>query len=141
MSSEECMTTRALVRAIFADGTVEVAFPPAPRCRGCEGSCTWFHRPIETPIRVRVPVALEVGQAVWISLPARYILLGAVLLHGLPWTMLLLGALAGALLGDSDLSCLGGALLGLAGATVVASGWQRKLESRTSDRLQVILRP
>ena len=132
------MTTRARVREIHSNGLVDVEFPPAARCRGCEGSCTWFRKPVDSPLRLRAASRLVVGQIVRVSLPARYVLFGAILLHGFPWAMLLVGALAGAYVGDNDLSCLSGALLGLIGASVLVPGWQRKLESATAERLEVI---
>ena len=140
MSPGECMTTRALVRAVH--GTlVDVEFLPAPRCRGCEGSCIWFRAPKVSELRLRATAPLTVGQAVLVSLPARYVLLGAVVLHGLPWAMLLLGGLAGGLAGNGDLGCLIGAVIGFGGALVVMSGWHRRLETTTSNELRVVPEP
>jgi len=140
MSPGECMTTRALVRAVH--GTlVDVEFLPAARCRGCEGSCTWFRAPKVGELRLRAAAPLTVGQTVLVSLPARYVLLGAVLLHGLPWAMLLLGGLAGWLVGNDDLSCLIGAVIGFGGSLVVMRGWHRRLEITTSNELRVVPEP
>ncbi len=136
MSPGEYMTTRALVRAVH--GTlVDVEFLPAPRCRGCEGSCTWFRTPKVGELRLRATAPLTVGQTVLVSLPARSILLGAVLLHGLPWAMLLLGGLAGGLAGNGDLSCLIGAVIGIGGTLAVLSAWHRRLEMTTSNEFRI----
>ena len=62
----------------------------------------WFRAPRAGELRLRAAAPLTVGQTVLVSLPARYILLGAVFLHGLPWAMLLLGGLAGGLVGNDD---------------------------------------
>ncbi len=141
MSSEECMTTRARVRAIHDGNLVDVEFLPPARCRGCEGSCTWFRAPDAGELRLRAAVPVTVGQTVQVSLPGRYVLLGAVLLHGLPWGMLLLGAMTGALIGGDDLSCLIGATLGFVGTLAVTPGWHRQLEMRTSGELRVVPTP
>ena len=87
------MTARARVRAIHVGNLVDVEFLPPARCRGCAGSCTWFRAPDAGELRLRAAVPVTVGQTVQVSLPGRYVLLGAVLLHGLPWGMLLLGQL------------------------------------------------
>ncbi len=135
------MTTRARVRAVHPGGFVDVDFVPAARCRGCEGSCTWFRAPNVGELRLRVTVPLTVGETVLVSLPARSILLGAVLVHGLPWAMLLLGGLAGALAGHSDLSCLIGAVIGFGGTLAVTPRWHRRLEMTTSNELRVVPEP
>ncbi len=135
------MTTRARVRAVHPGGVVDVEFVPAARCRGCEGSCTWFRAPMLGELRLRARVPLTVGETVLVSLPARYLLLGAVLLHGLPWAMLLLGGLAGELAGNSDLSCLIGAMIGFGGTLAVIPRWQRRLEMTTSNELRVVPEP
>ncbi len=135
------MTTRARVRAVHPGGFVDVEFVPAARCRGCEGSCTWFRAPMVGELRLRARVPLTVGETVLVSLPARYLLLGAVLVHGLPWAMLLLGGLAGALAGNSDLSCLIGAVIGFVGTLTVTPRWHRRLELTTSNELRVVPEP
>ena len=135
------MTARARVRAIHVGNLVDVEFLPTARCRGCEGSCTWFRAPDAGELRLRAAVPVTVGQTVHVSLPGRYVLLGAVLLHGLPWGMLLLGAVTGALVGGGDLSCLIGATLGFVGALAVTPGWHRQLETRTSGELRVVPTP
>lgn len=141
MNSEECMTARARVRAVHAGALVDVEFLPAPRCRGCEGSCAWFRTPKVGGLRLRATTPLTVGETVLVSLPVRYILLGAVLLHGLPWAMLVLGGLAGSLVGSSDLSCLIGAVIGFSGTLVVTPAWHRRLEMTTLDELRVVPGP
>ena len=135
------MTTRARACAVHPGGFVDVEFVPAARCRGCEGSCTWFRAPMVGQLRLRAGVPLTVGDAVLVSLPARYLLLCAVLVHGLPWAMLLLGGLVGALAGNSDLSCVIGAVIGLGGTLAVTPRWHRRLEMTTSNELRVVPEP
>ena len=115
------MISRARVSAVHAENLVDVEFLPATRCRGCEGACTWFRAVDSGPLRLRATAPLSLGESVLVSLPARQVLLGAVLLHGLPWAMLLLGGSLGALMGGGDLSCLFGAVLGLSGALVATA--------------------
>ncbi len=135
------MSTRARVRAVHAGGLVDVEFLPAPRCQGCEGSCAWFRAPKLGELRLRATTPLTVGETVLVSLPVRYILLGAVLLHGLPWVMLMLGGLAGALIGNSDLSCFSGATIGFSGTLLVMSAWHRRFEMTTLDELRIVPGP
>ena len=132
------MTTRARVRAVHAGNVVDVEFLPAARCKGCEGSCTWFRAPDVGGLRLQGTIPVTAGQTVLVSLPGRYVLLGAILLHGLPWAMLLLGAIVGAFVGDSDLSCLIGAMVGFAGTLAVTPGWHRRLETTTSGELRIV---
>jgi len=141
MNSKECMMTPARVHAVHLGGLVDVKFPPVPRCQGCDGSCTWFRTPQIGEFRLRATVPLTVGESVFVLLPVRYVLFGAILLHGLPWVMLLLGAFAGALVGNNDLSCFIGAMIGFVGTLVATLGWHRKLEMKTADELRIVPGP
>jgi positive regulator of sigma E activity len=131
------MTSRARVCAVHGDGSIDVQMLSASRCRGCEGACTWFRAADSSLLRLRNSADVAVGEIVQISLPARQILFGAILLHGLPWVMLLLGGSLGAWLGGDDLSCLFGAILGLGGALGMTAQWHRRLEMKTINELLI----
>lgn len=138
MRSDEQMRTQARVCAIDAAGQVNLEFHPIRGCRGCEGACNWFRQSNGSRLSLAAEADYEVGQHVLVELPARYILYGSALLHGLPWLLLLAGASVGALLGGSDLSCLGGAAAGLALAVAVVGRLQPRLRSATEDHLCVV---
>jgi positive regulator of sigma E activity len=72
-----------------------------------------------------------------VTLPERYLLLGAVLVYGVPLAALLCGAAAAALVFDTDWAAAAGAGLALLGALLVASVWRRPLEQATLRRLAV----
>ena len=82
------MTAEATVTRVSANGRVEVEFGPPARCRGCEGTCLWRRLPGAAP-HFDTPLALAVGEPVLVALPDRYLLLGALLVHGLPLAALL----------------------------------------------------
>ena len=102
------MTARATVRAVGEDGLVDLEIDGSARCAGCAGACLW--RRAAAP-RARLPssTALPVGASVLVALPQRYVLMSALLLHGLPWSGLLAGAAVGAYLSGHDLGTLIGA--------------------------------
>lgn len=138
MRADEHMRTQARVCAIDAVGQVDLEFHPTRGCRGCEGACHWFRPSNGSRLTLAAGTEYEVGQRVLVELPARYVLYGSALLHGLPWLLLLVGASLGALWGGSDLSCLGGAAAGLALAAAVVGRLQPRLRSATVDRLCVL---
>ena len=82
---------------------------------------------------------LDVGAAVDIVLPERFVLLGAVLVYGVPLAALLAGAALGAALFGSDAAAAGGAGVAVVAAWLAAPLWRRRLESATLRELE--LRP
>jgi positive regulator of sigma E activity len=76
-----------------------------------------------------------VGNAVTVSLPDRYVLLGALLVYGLPLAALLVGAAAGFAVDRSDLGAAAGALLALVSVGAAAAPLRRRLERRTVEHL------
>ena len=78
-----------------------------------------------------------VGDPVVVRLPERYLLIGSLLLYGLPLVAVIAGAAAGAAAAGSDL----GTALGAVAATVAAWGatprLRRRLEERTLQRLEL----
>jgi positive regulator of sigma E activity len=81
--------------------------------------------------------AIPVGATVAVSLPGRYLLLGASLVYGVPLAALLAGAAFGGTLGRSDLSAAAGAVLAVVGALLAAPALRRRLERATLRRLAV----
>lgn len=86
---------------------------------------------------LKAATTLPVGATVTVTLPERYLLLGAALVYGVPLAALLFGASVGALLFDSDLAAAAGAGLALLGALLAASLVRRRLEQATLRRLAV----
>ncbi len=82
---------------------------------------------------------VDAPMPVLVSLPRRFVLLSAVLLHGLPWAALLAGALAGVGVTGTDLGCLVGAITGIAFASMLTPGLRRRLERATMR--QVMFEP
>jgi positive regulator of sigma E activity len=76
---------------------------------------------------------------VTVTLPDRYLLLGAGLVYGVPLAALLIGAGVGAALFGSDLAAAAGAGLALLAALLGTSFLRRRLEQATLRRLDVRL--
>lgn len=83
------------------------------------------------------PRRFAVGDAVVVRLPERYILLGSLLLYGLPLAALISGAAAGAAAAGSDLGTALGAVAATAMAWVATPRLRRRLEQRTLQRLEL----
>ena len=80
---------------------------------------------------------IPIGSTVKVTLPERYVLIGAAIVYGLPLGGLLVGgAVGGAFLG-SDLAAAAGAAVGAAAALLAASPLRRRLERATLQRLAV----
>ena len=78
-----------------------------------------------------------VGAAVTVTLPDRYLLLGASLVYGVPLLALLAGGVLGSVAFGSDLGAAGGAGAALALAVLVAPILRRRLEQNTVRKLTV----
>jgi len=132
------MTARGVVCGIDADGWLELELAQGERCAGCAGACLW--RRLPEVARTRLPSArpLAVGTPVLIVLPQRYILLSALLLHGLPWLALLLGAAAGAMASGTDLGALVGAVLAGGFSIIMTPRLRRRLERATLERFSLL---
>jgi positive regulator of sigma E activity len=86
---------------------------------------------------LKAAATLPVGATVTVTLPERYLLLGAALVYGVPLAALLFGASVAALLFDSDLAAAAGAGVALIGALLAASLVRPRLEQATLRRLAV----
>jgi sigma-E factor negative regulatory protein RseC len=88
-------------------------------------------------LAVATQAPLDLGTTVAVTLPERYLLLGAVLVYGVPLAALLVGAALAALLFASDLAAAAGAALGLALALLAAPALRSRLERVTLRELTV----
>lgn len=133
------MTTSAVVLGVADDGAVDVEISGAVGCRGCEGTCTWRRMRSLTRMTITgVDIPVAVGDVVTVELPADSVMLGALLLYGLPLAGLLSGALLGGwLAGWSDLAVLVGAVSGALLAVVAMPAAKRRLETATLRQLRL----
>jgi len=115
--------------------TVELHGPP--RCEGCAGACFWYR--VSQSERLTLPTndAFPAGAAVTISLPERFVLVGALTLYGLPLAALLAGGAVAAAAFGSDLAAAAGAAAALVAALLAASPLRKRLERATLRRLVV----
>jgi positive regulator of sigma E activity len=74
---------------------------------------------------------------VLVTLPERYVLLSALLLHGLPWAALLGGAALGAYAIPGDKGAIAGAVVAAAAAVLLTPALRRRLERATLERLRL----
>ncbi len=114
-----------------------VELEPPPRCKGCGGACLWYRAPPRERLVLAADPAIPVGASVSVSLPDRYLLLGAALVYGLPLAALLAGAAVGSLLFDSDVAAAVGAALALVAAWPAAAVLRRPVERATLRHLAV----
>jgi positive regulator of sigma E activity len=118
-------------------GRVTIALTPPQRCAGCNGACFWYrHRSAET-LSLACDSRPPVGSEVDVTLPERYLLLGATLVYGLPLAALLAGAVIGAVWWRSDVGAAAGAALAVAGAALAVIALRRRLEGAVLARLTV----
>jgi positive regulator of sigma E activity len=131
------MTARAVVTASHTDGSVELEIATPSRCAGCAGMCAW--RRLPESVRLRLPAAggARVGADVLVALPERYVLISALLLHGLPWAALLLGSALGAYAIPGDGGAIAGAVLAAAAALLLTPALRRRVERTTLERLRL----
>lgn len=113
------MSAQARVDRLHPDRTVQLEILEPPRCPGCERWCLWRLAPT-APLRVESSLVLEPDELVTISIDRRHLLRGALMLHGLPWAGLLVGAVAGVTTIGGDLGALLGAIGGLASGSILA---------------------
>jgi len=120
-------------------GYVTVELEPPPRCPGCSGACLWYRVPPSEPLTLAATAAIPVGATVAVTLPDRYVLLGAALVYGVPLVGLLAGAALGAASFGSDWAAAAGGAAALLLALLAASPLRRRLERATLHRLAVRL--
>jgi positive regulator of sigma E activity len=135
IASHGCSAT-GIVRTSERDH-LAVEFAAPPRCKGCGGACLWYRVPPSERLALAPHIAIPVGATVTVTLPDRYLLLGAALVYGLPLAALLFGAAVAAAVFDSDLAAAAGAGVALLGAWLAASVLRRPIEQATLRHLAV----
>jgi positive regulator of sigma E activity len=118
-------------------GRIDVELAPPPRCEGCNGACLWYRVPRSERLILSADSVFPVGSTVTVTLPDRYLLLGASLVYGVPLAALLAGGVLGSVLSGSDLGAAAGGALALAAAVLVAPALRRRLEAATVRKLAV----
>jgi positive regulator of sigma E activity len=137
MTEQACMTASGVACRDAAGGRVAIQFAAPAQCRGCQGVCTWRRMPLVDRADFATTLPLRAGDEVVVSLPERYVLLGTLLVHGLPLAALLGGALIGVAAFGNDLGCVAGALSAL-GLTVAATPRLRhRIETMTLREVTV----
>ena len=112
-------------------GSIDVEFAPPARCKGCDGACLWYRVPDRQRATFQAPANVGVGTTVTVTLPDRYLLLGTLLVYGVPLAALLAGAVLGMTAFGTDLGAAAGAALGLGAALRAAPLLRRRLERST----------
>ena len=95
--------------------------------------------PINERLTFAADSAIPVGSTVTVTLPDRYLLLGASLVYGVPLVALLAGAALGSVLLRSDIGAAATGTLALVGALLAAPALRRRLEEATVRGLAVRL--
>ena len=95
--------------------------------------------PPSEQLTLAASAAIPVGATVAVTLPDRYLLLGAALVYGVPLGALLAGAAFGAASFGSDLAAAAGGAAALLAALLAASPLRRRLERATLRHLAVRL--
>jgi positive regulator of sigma E activity len=129
------MTAAGVVTRVAADGSVEVELAAPAGCRACAGVCTWRQLPGTRRATFATDLRLAAGEPVVVALPERYVLLAALLVHGLPLAALLAGALAGYAVTGTDSGAGLGAVAGVALAVLGTPRLRRRVEDGTLRRL------
>jgi positive regulator of sigma E activity len=125
------------VAAVDPAGRLQLEIDQTKLCRGCSGACMWRRSselrwgpfPAERDI--------DVGSLVTVTLPGRHLLLGAALLYGLPLVCLLVGALAGGFVLESEAAGVIGALVGLVISLSVAGRLRSSIERAVMQGLMI----
>ena len=100
--------------------------------------CTWRRLPESAQIELRTAGAWNVGAEVQVALPERFVLLSALVLHGLPWGALLMGAVLGAYAVPGDAGAIAGAVLAAAAGVLLTPALRRRVERATLERLSLL---
>lgn len=132
-----CLTARGVVRRARADGTIELELMQSEGCRGCRGACLWRRLSDGPSLALRTRRSFAPGTRVAVSLPERFVLRTALLMHGVPWIGLLAGAALGAAAAGSDLGTVAGAVAGVVVALALTPGLRRRFEHAAWDQLEL----
>ena len=135
----DCMVARGRVLAARADGRLAVELTTQDTCPGCRCgrlALAPARRPTELLLDGRAPVQL--GEEIFVTMPASAVLRASLCLHGLVLAGLLVGAAVAAAVGFGDLGCLVGAVMGLSGAALIVRRTQRRWYSDAAKGLRVV---
>ena len=133
----DCLTVEAEVAGIESDGHLQLQVSPGSMCAGCSGSCIWKRAERLRFYPTDGPSPIRKGSRVVVTLPARVILRGSLMLHGLPLGLILLGALAGTAVSATDMGAVIGTVLGLATSLSIVSNRRTVLERKTLSELSI----
>jgi len=128
-SSSACFRAAGRVVRTAANGRVELALEAPRGCRGCEGLCAWRRLPHTRCTTFATPLELAEGDRVVLSVPESALVLCALAVYGVPFAMLLAGALAGWAATATDVGGIGGA-----GAGLVAVPWLSRAVRRLAEQ-------
>jgi positive regulator of sigma E activity len=131
------MTAAGVVTRVAANGSVEVELTAPAGCRACAGICTWKQLPSRHRATLATDLRLAPGERVVVALPERYVLLAALLVHGLPLAALLAGAVAGYAATGTDLGAGAGAAAGVSLAVLGTPRLRKRVEHGTLRGLTV----
>jgi positive regulator of sigma E activity len=130
------LSAEAIVTRLAALDRIEIELQAPTDCGTCRGACMWRGAEPRT-VLVHAPKRLAIGARVRVRLPASYLLRAALLVHGLPWAALLVGALIGTGVAHSDWGSLVGLLAGLLFSVMVVPRMQHKLASGLATHLDI----
>ena len=86
---------------------------------------------------IQASARFEPGASVLVTLPERYVLLGSLLVHGLPLLGLLLGGLVGAGITGTDGGTVAGAVLVTVAIYLLTPALRVRVERATLGKLQL----
>jgi sigma-E factor negative regulatory protein RseC len=136
--TDALVAARARVLAINPDGGLRLEVLTGSGCEGCRGDCVSLACAPVADVRVAACPSIAVGDEIVVSVSAAALLRSALWTHGVPWVGLLLGAVAGAALGGTDLSCLLGAGVGLIGGVTLMGSRGDDVFASVSGTLRVV---
>jgi positive regulator of sigma E activity len=132
-----CLTAAGTVVRVADHGRFEVELAAPLRCRACSGACAWRVSDAADRQIFASSHCFAVGDAIVVRLPERYLLLGSLLLYGMPLAALIFGAAAGAAVAGSDIGAALGAVATTAAAWLATPRLRRRLEELTLRRLEL----
>ncbi len=133
----DCSRVEAEVVGVESGGFLRLQVSPRSACVGCSGLCLWQRRG-ELRICCESAAAQVVeGSRVAVRIPSELIVQSSLMLYGLPLALLLLGALAGSLVLESDAGSLIGAIAGLVVAYGTFGSLRVKLERKALRELKI----
>lgn len=107
----DCISVQARVASVSEKETLRLDFSSLNiKCSGCQGICFWR---FGSYIDIKSALQVGIGDFVTVSIDRKNLMFGTLLLHGLPFFSLLLGAALGSATLSNDAGTLLGAFAGL----------------------------